>query len=59
MRNYNYNELLDFRTFEYFAKSIIEIKENKEFEIFAENKDKGIDLRNIENNFCTIVQVNI
>lgn len=57
MRNYNYNELLDFRTFEYFAKSIIEIKENKEFEIFAENKDKGIDLRNIENNFCTIVQV--
>ena len=57
MRNYNYNQLLDFRTFEYFGKSIIEVRENKRFEIFAENKDKGMDLRNIENNSCTIVQV--
>lgn len=57
MRTYDYNKLLDFRTFEYFAKDVIEVRENKKFEIFAENKDRGIDLRNIEDNFCTIVQV--
>ncbi len=57
MRNYDYNKLLDARTFEYFAKDIIEIREDREFEIFSEGKDKGIDLRNIEKNFLTIVQV--
>lgn len=57
MRNYDYNKLLDSRTFEYLAKDIIEVRENKEFEIFSEVKDKGIDLRNIENGFSTIVQV--
>ncbi len=57
MRNYDYNKLLSPREFEFFSKSIIEKKENKEFEIFSEGKDNGIDLRNIENNFVTIVQV--
>lgn len=57
MRNYDYNKLLDARTFEYFAKDLIEIREDKEFEIFSEGKDKGIDLRNIEKGFITIVQV--
>jgi len=57
MRTYDYNKLLDARTFEYFGKAIIEQIENKRFEIFSEGKDEGIDLRNVENGFTTIVQV--
>lgn len=45
MRNYNFNKLLDSRTFEFFGKSIIEKIENKRFEIFSEGRDLGIDLR--------------
>lgn len=57
MRNYDFNKVLDSRTFEFFGKAVIEKLENKRFEIFSEGKDSGIDLRNVENGFTTIVQV--
>ncbi len=57
MRKYDYNKLLDATTFQYLAKDIIEALENTRYEIFSENKDQGIDLRNITEGKTTIVQV--
>ena len=57
MRNYNFNKLLDSRTFEFFGKSIIEKIENKRFEIFSEGRDLGIDLRCVNEKSLIIVQI--
>lgn len=57
MRKYDFNKVLDSRTFEFFGKAMIEKLEQKRFEIFSEGKDNGIDLRNVEDGLTTIVQV--
>ena len=55
MRNYDFHELLSASEFQQFAKSILEIKENKKIKSNPMTKDGGIDLYYLDEN--TIVQV--
>ena len=45
MTNYNFNKLLDSKSFELLGKDILEIRENLNFEVFSEGTDQGIDIR--------------
>ncbi len=55
MRNYDFHELLSASEFQQFAKSVLEIKENKKVKSNPMTKDGGIDLYYLDEN--TIVQV--
>lgn len=57
MTKYDFNKLLEPQEFESLAKDILEIRENKVFEIFGEGKDDGIDLRCQKESEVIIAQV--
>ncbi len=39
MGNYNFNKLLDSKSFELLGKDILEIRENLKFEVFSDGKE--------------------
>lgn len=58
MKSYEYNSIFTPQEFQDFARDIIQIKENKFIESFAEGKDGGIDGRFIDQEGnITILQV--
>lgn len=57
MANYNFNKLLDSKSFELLGKDILEIRENLKFEVFSDGIDQGIDIRYENNEKLIIGQV--
>lgn len=57
MTNYNFNKLLDSKSFELLGKDILEIRENLKFEVFSDGIDQGIDIRYEDNEKLIVGQV--
>lgn len=53
--NYDFNHAFSPAEFEDFARDMLQMREDRKFESFAEGKDKGIDSRSVSEDGYTVI----